>query len=218
MKKHFKNIAWMAIATVVLALPSCKSDKNSPGYEYMPDMYRTQALEAYQEYGYFGGDSMATRKPVEGTIPQGYTPYMIPNTPEGYQAAAELDNPIEYSPEVVSEGKEIYGKMCSQCHGKKGKGDGPVATNPNWPGPPPAYDGRIKDLPAGQIFHSITYGKNMMGAHASQISYDDRWKLVYYIQKLQGHDLEAMHNGAEVEEEVIEEPVEENVEAETASI
>ena len=36
----------------------------------------------------------------------------------------------------------------------------------------------------------------MMGSHAAQISQEDRWKLTYYIQKLQGHDLEKLHGNA----------------------
>lgn len=185
-----------ALVGVLALMQSCKSDPNSPGFEYMPDMYRSPALEAYSGYGFYA-DSMATRKPVENTIPRGFMPYPYPNTTEGYEAAgADLKNPIPYSKDVVAEGKMIYSKFCIQCHGKDGQGDGTVASNPRWPGPPPAYNGRLKDLPEGQIFHSITYGKGLMGSHSAQISQEDRWKLVYYVQTLQGKDLEALHSGA----------------------
>lgn len=195
---------------------SCE-DPNSPGVEYMPDMYRSPSLEAYAEND-FWTDSMATRKPVDKTIPRGYMPFEYPNSPEGYEMAGEqLKNPIPYSEEVVGEGKAVYEKFCIQCHGKEGKGDGPVAQNPRWPGPPPAYDGRIKDLPEGKIFYSIHYGKNLMGSHAAQISQEDRWKLVYYVQKLQGHDLEKMHGDAGEEE--VEETTDQNMNEEaTASL
>lgn len=185
-----------ALVGVLALMQSCKSDPNSPGFEYMPDMYRSPALEAYSGYGFYA-DSMATRKPVENTIPRGFMPYPYPNTTEGYEAAgADLKNPIPYSKDVVAEGKMIYSKFCIQCHGKDGQGDGTVASNPRWPGPPPAYNGRLKDLPEGQIFHSITYGKGLMGSHSAQISQEDRWKLVYYVQTLQGKDLEVLHSGA----------------------
>ena len=36
-----------SIATV----SSCTKHPDSPGYEYMPDMYRSQAIEAYVDYG-----------------------------------------------------------------------------------------------------------------------------------------------------------------------
>jgi hypothetical protein len=41
-------------------------------------------------------------------------------------------------------------------------------------------------LPAGTIFYSITYGKGMMGSHASQLNKEERWKVVHYVEKLQG--------------------------------
>jgi mono/diheme cytochrome c family protein len=187
------SIAIVAAVSVASVMSSCTSDPNSPGYEYMPDMYRTPAIEAYSESSFYA-DSMATRKPVANTIPRGFMPYPYPNTTEGYEAAGtDLKNPLAYNKEILSEGKEIYSKFCIQCHGKDGQGDGSVANNPRWPGPPPPYNGRLKDLSEGKIFHSITYGKGLMGSHAAQISQEDRWKLTYYIQKLQGKDLDALH-------------------------
>jgi hypothetical protein len=34
------------------------------------------------------------------------------------------------------------------------------------------------------MYHSITWGKNLMGGYASQLNAEERWQLVYYIQKL----------------------------------
>ena len=45
--------------------------------------------------------------------------------------------------------------------------------------------GAMKDLTDGKIFHTITYGVNLMGAHASQISPAERWKIVLYVHELQ---------------------------------
>ncbi len=224
MRKVTQNIvslakACLGVVTLALALQSCE-DPNSPGLEYMPDMYRSPALEAYSEYTFYW-DSMATRKPVEGSVPRGFMPFPYPNTAEGYEAAGtELQNPLAYHADRVKEGKAIYEKFCIQCHGEKGDGQGPVATNPAWPGQPPAYNGRIKDLPEGKIFFSIHYGKGLMGSHAAQISQEDRWKLTYYVQTMQGKDLEAIHNGeaAESTSEVVEETESETTEEATASI
>ena len=36
----------------------------------------------------------------------------------------------------------------------------------------------MNQLTAGHIFHSITYGLNAMGPHASQLSEEERWKIV----------------------------------------
>ncbi len=174
-----------AIATI---FSSCTKDPNSPGIEYMPDMYRSRAVEAYSEY-YVGDDrNIMALQPAKGSIARGYSTYAYENTIEGYEAAgAELKNPIVCSPLVLQEGEALYGKFCVHCHGTAGKGDGSVTKSKNWPGPPPAYDGpQLINIAEGKIFHSITYGKGMMGSHASQLTEQERWKLVHYVQKLQG--------------------------------
>ncbi len=170
-----------------MAVQSCKSDPNSPGYEYMPDMYRSPAIEPYQEVDYtYNG--MSARKPAENTISMAETTYPYPNNNEGYEAAGEnLKNPIAFSEEVLDEGKQVFKNFCIHCHGKNGEGNGSVPENSDYPNPP-SYKGALKDLPEGKIFHSIHYGKNLMGSHASQISKEDRWKLVHYVQFLQDED------------------------------
>ena len=50
MKKSIIN--WFAVvATGLIFITSCTSDPDSPGLEYMPDMYRSPAIEAYVDYG-----------------------------------------------------------------------------------------------------------------------------------------------------------------------
>lgn len=169
-----------------VAIQSCSSDPNDPGLEYMPDMYRSPSFETNSGNPNFT-DSLTNRVPVKGSIPRGinYTPYAYANTPEGYEAAgAGLKNPLEKSEANIAEGKRIFDIYCVHCHGDQGKGDGSIVANGKFP-PPPSYSNQLKDLPEGKIFHSIHYGKNMMGSHASQISQSDRWKVVMYVQALQ---------------------------------
>ncbi len=209
--RHFQWANFVGILMFgLIVLQSCKSDDNAPGYEYMPDMYRSPSLETYAETDLTAHGSTALQ-PVEGTIPMGFVPYAYPNTADGYAAAGkDLHDPSASRPDVLAEGKEIYTKMCIQCHGKAGKGDGTVASNPRWPGPPPAYDSpALKDLPEGKIFHSIHFGKGLMGSHASLIVQEDRWKLVHYVQSLQDKDRKmAELGGGEVpaKEPMAEEP------------
>jgi mono/diheme cytochrome c family protein len=187
MKINKKYIVLGSVALAVMSLfASCdKLDPNSPGVEYMPDMYRSPSYETNAYTTFLGDSVMTNRQPVKGTIARGYMPYTLTNDSTGYGLAGRtLRDPLPFSADVVEQGKIIYGKFCIHCHGATGMGDGLVAAK--LPGPPPAYSVGLKDLPEGQIFHSITYGKNFMGSHASQISVEDRWKLVRYVQTLQG--------------------------------
>jgi len=190
MNLSYKNLKLITCGTVAVMLvagfTSCgKKDANSPGFEFMPDMYRSPSVEYYGTHVVNGDTINSAKLPVEGSIARGYIPYVYPNTPEGYeQAGLYLKNPIAYSEAVEKEGEVLYSKFCIHCHGANGGGDGKVGAK--LPGPPPAYDGPLKNLPEGKIFHSITYGKNSMGSHASQLTQEERWKLVYFVQKLQG--------------------------------
>lgn len=184
MMKSLKKLVFLSILGMMAF--GC-SDPNSPGLEYMPDMYRDPSIGTYQESDLFP-DGLGSRLPAEGSIPRGFTPYPYEDNAEGYQAAgSELKNPLAFSDAHLKRGKKIYEDFCIHCHGKKGGGDGLVPQNDEWPGVVPAYDSdNLIDLPEGKIFHSITYGKGLMGAHKGQISQEDRWKLVFYVQSLQG--------------------------------
>ncbi len=189
MRKIFKYILPVA---AVIALASCNDDPKSPGYEYMPDMYRSPDYETNSANPNFK-DSMTEQPPVAGTIARGndiYTamdrmPYPYENSNEGYEAAGkELHNPLEHNDANMAEGKRLYYNYCTHCHGASGQGDGLVVQH-NGP-KPPAYDSdALKDLPEGKMFHTTQYGKNMMGSHASQLTASQRWKIIMYVQTLQ---------------------------------
>ena len=86
----------------------------------------------------------------------------------------------------MTEGEELYGIFCIHCHGESGDGQGSVITNGNGKFPTP---GPYKpELTAGEIFYTITYGKNAMGSHASQVNPVERWKIVHYVEGLMGKE------------------------------
>lgn len=192
-----------AVAVALIATTGCTNDPDSPGLEYMPDMYRSPAIEAYVDYGqdpYQVGEEVAAaqrmiqsaRKPVAGTIPFNpenmdfVMPYPYPNTVEGYEAAGDsLTSPLaQVGKAEIEAGQEIYTLMCTQCHGEEGKGDGALSRNGHIQGIP-SYSDKLKDLPEGKMFHTLTYGKGLMGSHASQLSQKDRWLVIEYIKVLQ---------------------------------
>jgi len=197
------SIVLSAVVTLLVATTGCVNDPDSPGLEYMPDMYRSPAVEAYVDYGqdpYQVGEEVASaqrlvqsaRKPVAGTIPFNpeamdfVMPYPYPNTVEGYEAAgANLMSPLAAVGQAeIEAGQEIYTLMCTQCHGEEGKGDGALSRNGHIQGIP-SYSDKLKDLPEGKMYHTLTYGKGLMGSHASQLSQKDRWLVIEYIKVLQ---------------------------------
>ena len=196
------SIAVLFISVAV----SCIKHQDSPGFEYVDDMFRSQAIEAYIDYGLVGDktndslkNSLSARKPVKGTIAYNSNKNVSQtNMPFNYgsseeeriKAGEEVFLPEHYysSSEIqeanIAEGKRLYGLFCAHCHGDKGNGDGKVITVGGYPAAPPAYN-TLKDRKPGSVFHTITYGKNAMGPHASQLNKDERWKVSMYVRTMQ---------------------------------
>jgi len=178
-----------------LFLQSCTSDPLSPGVEYMPDMYRGPAYEVYGESPF--SENGSSLKPVAGTVPRFndetlpyYEPYQYPNTNEGYEAAGlGLTNPYPATEAILEKGKAIYTNFCIHCHGEKGDGNGILVQRDKYAGVPSYYSEALKTLPEGKMYHTIYFGKNMMGSHASQINYAERWAVIQYVQKLRADGL-----------------------------
>jgi mono/diheme cytochrome c family protein len=177
----------LAVGAMAFVSSCAKHDENSPGIEFMPDMYRSPSYESNMAYvKRSNGDTIsANRLPAEGTIPRGFMPYPYPNTADGYnEAGLNLHNPLTVNDANVKTGEELYGKFCVHCHGAAGQGDGAVGLK--LPGAPPSYtSAAIMALPEGKMFHSITYGRGLMGSHTTQLNKEERWKVIMYIHKLQ---------------------------------
>jgi len=96
-----------------------------------------------------------------------------------------LVNPYDSTANIVADGKLAYEIYCGHCHGSKGKGDGPVAVVAPLLAVANLTSDNLLNISEGHIFHVITYGAGLMGAHGSQVSQSDRWKIAKYIKTLQ---------------------------------
>jgi len=67
----------MLTAVSIVLFGSCVSDKNSSGLEYMPDMYRSPAIEPYVDYGEVRGKENVDMKMQQSALtpPSGAIPY-----------------------------------------------------------------------------------------------------------------------------------------------
>lgn len=207
-----KNIFGLTLLSSVLLLNACSHsrhpdsiwyDRNDPGYEFAPAMYHSWPYEPLTQVtdknatswhqnsnpynDYKGESNMNEMKPVEGTIARGKMDvyYQYPNNEEGYQAAGkELKNPIELDDYNLNEGRRLYNLYCDHCHGEKGDGNGILVKEKKYP-PMGAYYDKLSDRPEGMIYHVITYGKGVMGSHASQLSPTQRWLITHWVQVMQ---------------------------------
>lgn len=195
--KKINSTLLAGIAAVAMVFTSCTHNPNGPGYEYMPDMYRSPSYKADETNPVFA-DGKTNQNPVDGTVPHSFDrskvmnmmPYPYTNTPAGRDSAIlYLKNPLQRTDENVEEGKRLFDIYCAVCHGKTGQGDGSVVkillAKDNYGLKPNAYNKELKDATEGRIFHTMQYGLNNMGPYTSQLSVEERWKIVFHVQDLQ---------------------------------
>jgi mono/diheme cytochrome c family protein len=192
-----KKIATIVVLvlTASIAFISC-DNKREPGKIYMPDMAYSRAYETYaqRDTAVFTSDAASKgakiyydNNPVKGTIKRGELfPYTLPNDSNGYKMSAAVMNPIAAMTEAeMKEAGRLFNINCAICHGDKGAGNGPIATAGKIGGIANLTLEAYVKMADGTMFHSITYGKNNMGSYASQLSREQRWKVIKYIRTLQ---------------------------------
>ncbi len=133
----------------------------------------------------------------------GKVPYYIPNTEEGrtYAATApELrNNPFPITEKGLKEGKELYEIYCGICHGNKGDGNGYLVADENknvkyLSGPTDYLTDELIDAENGRYYHTIMYGKGVMGSYKDKLSYKERWNVIHYIRALQAKKRELAYS------------------------
>lgn len=189
------TIVFCGLAALLIAAIGCSDVKRTPGKVYMPDMANSRAYETYSVNPVFA-DGRTSQGPVAGTVKRGDEyPVHIEMDQTGdtanYYASRALPNPFDSLDAVqMKETERLYLINCGICHGAKLDGNGPLWKDGDGPFPakPAALigDAKYETMPAGQMFYSITYGKNLMGGYASQITAKQRWEIITYIKSKQG--------------------------------
>ncbi len=183
-KDERMNRIILITAILFLAMVSCDRTRSSTGWDYMPDMYYSNAYESYTPNPNFR-DGMTMRTMVEGTVPREMLPFSFEKTDEDRIAAGEvLVNPVGDSGENKERGMEAYNIFCFSCHGESGDGQGYLYTSKKYPYPPASLvSEKVKALKDGEIYHSVTVGYGIMGAHGGMILPEDRWKIILHIRE-----------------------------------
>ena len=189
------TIVFCGLAALLIAAIGCSDVKRTPGKVYMPDMANSRAYETYSANPVFA-DGRTSQGPVAGTVKRGEEyPVHIEMDKAGdtvnYFASRSLPNPFDsLDADQMKETERLYLINCGICHGAKLDGNGPLWKDGDGPYPAkPASlvgDAKYESMPAGQMFYSITYGKNLMGSYASQLTAKQRWQVIKYIKTKQG--------------------------------
>jgi mono/diheme cytochrome c family protein len=96
--------------------------------------------------------------------------------------AKKLKNPVASSAQALSEGRQIYGQHCENCHGEKGDGKGQKAAELST-APTDFTDAqKMEGVPDGELFWQITKGRQPMPAFEDKLTTDQRWESVDFIR------------------------------------
>lgn len=194
MKMKKLSVISVVMSLLTVAVISCSDVKRKPGKVYMPDMAYSRAYETYSPNPVFV-DGQTNREPVAGTVKRGETfVYHLAQDKTGdtsnYYASKSTRNPIvSLSESEKKEAERLFLVNCAICHGPKLDGNGPLWNDGDGPYPskPAALvgDPRYEQMPDGQMFYSVTYGKNLMGGYSSQLDARQRWMVISYIKSKQ---------------------------------
>lgn len=151
-----------------------------PSMEHQPK-FRPQAAST------FFADGRADRTPPAHTVARGmlrdddhrhFGKTAAGAFATGFPAGVTIDA------KLLERGRDRYQIYCAPCHGALGDGNG--ITKKYGMGATPSYhDDRLRTMPDGEIYNTITAGKNTMLGYADKLIPDDRWAVVAYVRALQ---------------------------------
>lgn len=181
----------LVVGGLALSTAGCRGE-TSAQTPLMPErnMYQQQRYNAQARSKFFE-DGRAMRKPV----PHTFAREMIV---ESEVANGELPDGSGYVlaiPDVVvaqlggmdkaiERGHERYEIYCTPCHDSTGAGQGLVVKR-GMTQPPSLHDQRVRHMPDGQLFATISNGVRTMPAYSYSIPVDDRWAIVSYVRALE---------------------------------
>lgn len=185
-----------AVVFASLTIASCEINPNqggpkssTPGTEYAPQMYNSIPYESLkqEEKNRFNQGGTNVRTPAMHTIARGKMAFIDHSGDNSTMdvMGAGLINPMRVNDATLEDGKVLYTRFCSHCHGEGGAGDGLVA--PKFKGVANLTSAGIKVKPIGHIYQVITHGKGRMMPHNTQVNPEERWKIAMYVKNvLQG--------------------------------
>ncbi len=206
LKYFFALFGLLVILIVSVAGFRGQKSTRSP-IEIFPDMDHQPKVKAQVASSFFS-DGRGNRTPVKGTVPIGYAiplhkpvdgsvgeaagPYKqiyFSSAPIYFDTGKLGDQwgtgmPFEISPELMERGRERFTINCSVCHGATGAGNG-ISSKYGLVAIANLHQERIRNMADGEIFNTITNGKNTMMGYGDRIQVQDRWAIVAYIRALQ---------------------------------
>ncbi len=182
------------LVVVILAVAGWRGSlTRRPPIEIFSDMVRQPKIRPQTSSEFFQDNHLGSRAIIEGTVARGAAYEDIPlNTGRvtGMTNFVEL-NPLPVNAELLARGRERFQITCLPCHGAQADGKG-ITTKYGMVVIANLHDPRIVRMGDGEIFNTISNGKNNMQGYGANVTIHDRWAIVAYVRALQLSHLGAL--------------------------
>lgn len=190
--------AYYTLAFAVVLLLSVMGFRGSlasrPPVELFPDMDHQAKYKPQAESKFFA-DGRADRAIPAGAVPRGRNveaDAAFLRADDAHYAGKNADGSfvrgfpagLVVNENFVRRGQDRFEIYCAPCHGKLGDGNG-ITKSYGMVATPTYHDDRLRGMAEGEIYNTITNGKNTMFPYADKLSPDDRWAVIAYVRALQ---------------------------------
>lgn len=199
------RFVWMSLLFLVVTTVSILGFRGSlsprPPLELFNDMDRQSKYKPQAESQFFA-DHRTDRPVPAHTVARGRTAEADPAflgadehmyrgfrgepaaTPEETDWYHGFPDEMEINEALFERGQQRYTVFCTPCHGQLGDGNGitkqyGMAATPSW------HEDRFRTMAEGQIFDTITNGRNTMLGYGDRVPVADRWAIIAYVRALQ---------------------------------
>jgi mono/diheme cytochrome c family protein len=208
-------LIFLLISIAIVSMAGFRGQHSSrPPWEIFPDMVRQPKVRAQSPLRFFA-DDRGPRMPVGNTVPMGYEPPEPQRdappevTPSGAAPGDQLSHqhlgfssgtdyyntgkmggnwgsglPVPVDAALMQRGQQRFNINCSVCHGLTAAGNG-IAKQYGLATVVSLQDPRIRTMADGEIFDTITHGKNTMMSYGGNVPVGDRWAIIAYLRALQ---------------------------------
>jgi len=189
--RHILAIFLLLAIAVVSVLGLRGSMSRRPPLELFSDMSRQPKTRPESAAALFQDGSSSRPRP-EGTLPQpGPAPSAPVFTDPRVLTGCEPDstnwieaNPLPVTLPFLERGRDRYQIYCAPCHGAAGDGRG-IVMRYNMVAMANFHDRRLIEMTDGEMFNTLTAGKNLMNGYGGVIAIEDRWAVIAYIRALE---------------------------------
>lgn len=181
----------MAMIPFALVAKARASKSTEPHWHVFADMDfqpKAKSDTAFDEFP----DGRANRGEIDGTVARGFLKEDDPAFYYGLEGGAwitGLPARVQPSEALLARGRERFDIYCAPCHGYDGQGAGTVPKRLEQTGkawlPANLTAAQFVTIPNGQLYNTISNGRNTMFGYAAQIPVEDRWAIVLYVRALQ---------------------------------